>query len=207
MQVVLCLEHEKVSQKECEFHMLQNHSTTTCPDYIIVRYPYMEFTPLADVPKPGADLVLAMTTPPAKNGVVVSTDAVSPSPPTMNGTTIVNGLKHGHTDTQVEKAIEKQSSSPVDNSITTTEPKIKQEPNQDVQMNGSLQQQEESATTANQPTTDHDDINSLTTLQAVNRAKELAEKGLELPLVLRQCIITIRKEMRERLGAAAMGAQ
>ncbi|GAA5814488.1 hypothetical protein MFLAVUS_007985 [Mucor flavus] len=41
------LEHEKVNQKDCDFHLLAEHSTASCPDYTIVKYPYMEFTPLA----------------------------------------------------------------------------------------------------------------------------------------------------------------
>ncbi|GAA5802678.1 hypothetical protein HPULCUR_008152 [Helicostylum pulchrum] len=41
------LEHEKVNQKDCDFHLLAEHSTSSCPDYTIVKYPYMEFTPLA----------------------------------------------------------------------------------------------------------------------------------------------------------------
>jgi hypothetical protein len=75
--VAVKLEHEKVSQKDCEFHLLQDHSTSTCPDYTIVKYPYMDFTPLADVPQPDHG-ILAITAPPAVNGTL---SASSQSPP------------------------------------------------------------------------------------------------------------------------------
>ncbi|KAI9352326.1 hypothetical protein BD770DRAFT_393216 [Pilaira anomala] len=41
------LDHQKVNQKDCEFHLLAEHSTSACPDYVIVKYPYMAFTPLS----------------------------------------------------------------------------------------------------------------------------------------------------------------
>ncbi|KAG2236641.1 hypothetical protein INT48_000196 [Thamnidium elegans] len=57
------LEHEKVNQKDCEFHLLAEHSTSSCPDYIIVKYPYMEFTPLNDpIPTAPASYKIAGTT-------------------------------------------------------------------------------------------------------------------------------------------------
>ncbi|CEP16164.1 hypothetical protein [Parasitella parasitica] len=37
-------EYEKVDTKNCEFHLLADHSTIGCPDYNVLRFPYMDFT-------------------------------------------------------------------------------------------------------------------------------------------------------------------
>lgn len=44
--LAISLEIEKGNSNDCEFHLLAEHSTSNCPDYVIVRYPYMDFTPL-----------------------------------------------------------------------------------------------------------------------------------------------------------------
>lgn len=48
--IALSLDHEKVNKSDCEFHLLAQHSTLECPDYTIVKYPYMEFSGVPGVP-------------------------------------------------------------------------------------------------------------------------------------------------------------
>lgn len=40
---VTSLEVEKVSTVSCEFHIIGDHTTTSCPDYTIIKYPCMDF--------------------------------------------------------------------------------------------------------------------------------------------------------------------
>jgi hypothetical protein len=42
--LAIALEYEKVDTKNCEFHLLADHSTIECPDYAVLRFPYMDFT-------------------------------------------------------------------------------------------------------------------------------------------------------------------
>ncbi|KAG1064610.1 hypothetical protein G6F42_026968 [Rhizopus arrhizus] len=44
--LAIALEYEKVDTRNCEFHLLADHSTMECPDYTVLRFPYMDFTPL-----------------------------------------------------------------------------------------------------------------------------------------------------------------
>lgn len=44
--LAIALEYEKVDTKNCEFHLLADHSTIECPDYKVLKFPYMDFTTL-----------------------------------------------------------------------------------------------------------------------------------------------------------------
>ncbi|KAL9539265.1 hypothetical protein MBANPS3_010367 [Mucor bainieri] len=61
--LALALEYEKVDTKNCEFHLLADHSTIECPDYTVLRFPYMDFTPLTVGLKPAGSSIQDTTQP------------------------------------------------------------------------------------------------------------------------------------------------
>jgi hypothetical protein len=79
--LAISLEHEMVNNKDCEFHLLAEHATSNCPDYIIVKYPYMDFMPLV-VDTTKNNNVTRSLPPPKSNVEKVTTNTVPNSHPT-----------------------------------------------------------------------------------------------------------------------------
>ncbi|CAO3634828.1 unnamed protein product [Mucor hiemalis] len=85
--VALSLDHEKVNKSDCEFHLLAQHSTLECPDYTIVKYPYMDFNGVPGVPD-----LLNLT--PSSSSEVVVPAAVARKPVTLPEMTVNTTQAH-----------------------------------------------------------------------------------------------------------------
>jgi hypothetical protein len=94
--LAISLEHEKVNNKDCEFHLLAEHSTSNCPDYVIVKYPYMDFMPLVvTAAMNGNDVTMkSSSSPPKSNAEEVTANTVANSHPVDETKSIVLEPSH-----------------------------------------------------------------------------------------------------------------
>jgi hypothetical protein len=204
--IALSLEHEKVNKKDCEFHMLADHSTSSCPDYVIVKYPYMAFTTLPGVKY--TKLSVSPTPPPSSQlaieqhgGLITVQSSTSP------GAVVVNNNNHTQ---QQQMPKDTSSSSIVSPQVNHMIMQSKADP--DLLINDIPPVQSVSLLPAAQP---NDNVSSLSrtngslqspqqpvdeyanigVLQIVEHAKKIAALGQPLPESLRLRVQEINSQM------------
>lgn len=194
--VALRLEHEKVNKKDCEFHLLAEHSTSTCPDYVIVKYPYMEFTSLAGVPKLHSPTTITKYTqsvemekssepfPQPAQPFIPMVQAQVQTQPSLNiagsssftpvqTTDQVLSVKQENTNGTREQPVEDLAMRIIAEAIAAA--------NETKQKNEEQQRDNE--------------IKNMTSLQVVERAKHLSETGQSFPDVLKARVIQLKEQM------------